>query len=384
MTPSLQEGVFNVMIAPWGYPRQEYTRAVLSIGIVGLPNVGKSTLFNALTAGGAEVSNYPFTTISSNIGVVPVPDPRLDALERVLQPEKKTPCAIRFMDIAGLVEGASRGEGLGNQFLGEIRQVDAIVHVVRCFAKADVAHVFADVDPVRDADVIDAELMLADLEVLERAIEKRKRDWQTHPAAYDNERSQMTAWREALERGEPLRTMNLDQHDLRELRTAGLLTGKPVLYIANVAGAGDETVAALAAREPDSRLLALDAELELELSELDSAERAEFMAELELNESGLDRMVRAAFDLLGLIAFYTVAKNKLQAWEIPRGTAAATAAGKIHSDMERGFIRAKVLAAAELIETGDLHEVQSRGHVRVVGRDHPIEDGDVVEFLFNA
>ncbi len=358
---------------------------MLSVGIVGLPNVGKSTLFNALTAGGAEVSNYPFTTIEPNIGVVAVPDPRLDALGRVLQPEKITPCTVRFVDIAGLVEGANRGEGLGNQFLGEIRQVDAIAHVIRCFAKADVAHVFSDVDPVRDAEVIDTELMLADLEVLGRAIDKRSRDWQTHPQQHETERRRMTAWREALERGQPLRHLGLDEHDLRELKAAGLLSGKPVLYIANIAGAGDQdAVDALSGREAEARLLAVDAELELELAELAPGERQEFMTELGLTETGLDRVVRTAFDLLGLVAFYTIAKNKLQAWEIPRGTPASTAAGKIHSDMEKGFIRAKVASAEELIEAGDLHEIQRRGHVRTVGRDHEILDGDVVEFLFSG
>jgi GTP-binding protein YchF len=358
---------------------------MLSVGIVGLPNVGKSTLFNALTTGGAEVSNYPFTTIDPNVGVVALPDARLDGLARVLEPEKSTPATVRFIDIAGLVAGASKGEGLGNQFLGEIRQVDAIVHVIRCFAKEDVAHVFAEIDPVRDAEVIDTELMLADLEVLGRAMEKRKRDWQTYPQKHASEKRRMTEWREALERGQPLRQLGLDPNDLRELKTAGLISGKPVLYVANIAGSGDERrIEALLDKEPDSRLVAVDAELEFELAELDADERVEFMAELGLTESGLDRVVRASFDLLGLIAFYTIAKRKLQAWEIPRGTPAVIAAGKIHSDMEKGFIRAKVASADELIEAGDLHEVQSRGHVRTVGRDHEICDGDIVEFFFNA
>ncbi len=358
---------------------------MLSVGIVGLPNVGKSTLFNALTAGHAEISNYPFTTINSNVGVVPLPDQRLSALERVLQPEKTTPCTVRFIDIAGLVKGASHGEGLGNQFLGEIRQVDAIAHVVRCFPKADVAHVFADVDPVRDVEVIETELMLADLEVLNRAIAKRQKDWQTHPQRHASERDRMVAWKTNLEQGVPLRAVKLDREARRDLKTAGLITGKPVLYVANVSSRSEAApLDEMSRGDPHAEFVALDAELELELMELDPEERTEFMAELEMEETGLDQVVRASFGLLGLIAFYTVVKNKLQAWEVPHGTLAPAAAGKVHSDMEKGFIRAQVVSAAELIEIGDMHEIQSRGHMRTLGKESEVQDGDVVEFLFSG
>jgi GTP-binding protein YchF len=358
---------------------------MLSVGIIGLPNVGKSTLFNALTAGQAEVSNYPFTTIDANVGVVPVPDPRLDALARALAPEKTTPCTIRFLDIAGLVKGASSGEGLGNQFLGEIRQVDAIVHVVRCFPSSDVAHVFAGVDPVRDLEVIDTELVLADLEVLERAMAKRDKEWRTHPAEHATERDRMESYRSILERGKPLRTQKLSVNHRKELKTAGLLTGKPMLIVANATDEAEaEALATRAAELAETRCLALDADLELELASMESDERKEFMDEFGLTSLGLDRLVRSCFRLLGLISFYTVVKSKLQAWEVAEGTPAVTAAGKIHTDMERGFIRAEIASADELIDAGSLREIRARGHLKTVGRDHEIRDGDVVEFLFNV
>jgi len=362
---------------------------MLSVGIIGLPNVGKSTLFNALTAGKAEVSNYPFTTINPNLGVVAVPDPRLDALEQALAPEKKTPCCISFTDIAGLVKGASQGEGLGNQFLGEIRGVDALAHVVRLFSDPNVSHVFADVDPVRDVEVVDTELMLADLEIVSRIVERRDKEWRTHPQQHAAEQRRLVGYRGALERGAPLRTLELDPLERAELKAIGLLTGKPLLVVANIAeetpsSSEARAMAELGQRVVGAETIAIAAKLEWELMQLDPVERRELMGELGMAEAGLDRLVRASFHLLGLISFYTIAKNKLQAWEIPRGTLAPAAAGKVHTEMEKGFIRAQVAPAAELLARGSWHEVQKVGAVHTVGRSYEVQDGDVVEFLFSA
>ena len=360
---------------------------MLSVGIVGLPNVGKSTLFNALTAGHAEVSNYPFTTIDANVGVVPVPDSRLAELEELLEPVKTTPCAIQFTDIAGLVEGASRGEGLGNQFLGEIRAVDAVAHVLRCFTDPDVAHVFADVDPQRDAEVIETELLLADLEVLERVVARRQRDWATHPRETEAERGRLGLYRSKLEEGVPLRALQLELDDLMELKGLGLLSGKPLLNVGNVGEDVDEA----GRRGWEERLrqvgtgaeaVALTAKLEWELRQLPADERMDFMAELGLEESGLDRLVRTAFRLLGLVTFFTVVKSKLQAWEVPAGTPAPRAAGKVHSDMEAGFIRAQVVRLSDLRRHGSMAALRERGLVHTVGKEYEIADGDIVEFLF--
>lgn len=356
---------------------------MLAVGIVGLPNVGKSTLFNALSAAGAEVSSYPFTTIRPNVGVVEVPDPRLDALARALDPQKVTPCAVRFVDIAGLVEGASRGEGLGNQFLGEIRAVDAVAHVIREFSSPDVAHVYGTADPVRDAAVVETELVLADLELIGRVVERRDREWRTHPQEHARERDRLLAWRAALETGTPLRRLGLD--DSGDLKGLGLITAKPVLWVVNTAEPGDparDTVASLAELDPGGRAVTVCALLEMEIGELDPAEREPFRAALGAGDRGLDRVVRAAFDLLGLITFYTVAKDKLQAWAVPRGTRAPAAAGRVHSDMERGFVRAHVVAAQELLDLGSVHAARESGRLRTEGREYRIADGDVVEFLF--
>jgi len=362
---------------------------MLSVGIVGLPNVGKSTLFNALTAGHAEVSNYPFTTIECNLGVVPVPDERLKRLEAVIHPQKTTPCGIRFADIAGLVRGASQGEGLGNQFLGEIRGVDAVAHVLRGFEDADVAHVLGDVDPIRDADIVETELLLADLEVLERAMAGRDTDWRTRPREHGDERRRYETYHEKLQAGVPLRTLDLDPAEAAELKRIAMLTGKPLLYVLNTADEelGDHEqgwLDVLRERRPQTAAVAIASKLEWELGELEPDERQEFMAELGMETTGLDRLVREAFSLLGLVSFFTIAKSKLQAWEVPAGTPAAAAAGKVHTDMERGFIRAQVAKADDLCTHGSWSALQHAGLVRTVGKDHEVTDGDVIEFLFNV
>ncbi len=363
---------------------------MLSVGIIGLPNVGKSSAFNALTAGAANVSNYAFTTIEPNVGMVAVPDARLADLERLLAPEEATPCFVRFLDIAGLVAGASRGEGLGNQFLGEIRQVDAVAHVVRCFEAPDVTHVFAEIDPLRDVEIIETELMLADLEVLARATTKRQRDWQTRPREHAAERARWQRYRETLEAGELLSTLELDAADAGELKVLGLLTGKPVLFVANVseddaAGASPEAeylCRQLTARGP-AEVVEVSAALEWELAQLAPDERREFMTDLGITDTGLERVVEHCFHLLGLIRFYTIAHGKLRAWEIPRGTHAPEAAGKVHSDMEHGFIRAHVANHTELAEHGSFHQLHLKGLLRTEGKDYRVADGDVVEFLFS-
>lgn len=366
---------------------------MLSVGIIGLPNVGKSTLFNALTRGHANVSNYPFTTIDSNVGVVPVPDPRLERLAEILEPEEATPCFIELIDIAGLVEGASRGEGLGNQFLGEIRQVDAIAEVLRCFGGTSVAHVFGEIDPLRDAGVIETELLLADLEVLGRAVEKRSKTWKANPRQHAEERERLENYRACLEEGKPLRRLDLDRAARGELQALGLLSGLPMFYVANIAedeaGASEpERVAELsrstqlAAGNGAPEVVPISAEIEWELQQLEPEERAEFMTELGIAETGLERLVDRSFSLLGLIRFYTVAHGKLRAWEIERGERAPQAAGKVHSDMEEGFIRAQVVSYDELVESGSLQELHRHGRVRTEGKSYEVQDGDVIEFLF--
>lgn len=365
---------------------------MLSVGIIGLPNVGKSTLFNVLTAGQANVSNYPFTTIDSNTGMVAVPDKRLEKLNEILTPEECTPCFIQFIDIAGLVKGASKGEGLGNQFLGNIREVDALAHVVRCFQEPDVAHVLETVDPVRDLEVVETELMLADLEVLNRAIEKRRRIWQTDPREHAREKERWLLYRDKLEEGIPLSSMDLSREDQRELKGLGILTGKPVLYVANLSESDyQETHPPCLEKLKESPILqhssadavTVSAQLEWEVHQLEVEERAEFMKELNMTETGLEQLVRKAFQLLGLITFYTSAKEKLRAWEIQRDTRAPQAAGKIHTDMEQGFIRAHVASFEELCQHGSFQKLNSLGLVRTEGKDYAVQDGDVIEFFFN-
>ena len=354
---------------------------MLTIGLVGLPNVGKSTLFNALTAGGAQVSNYPFTTIDSNRGVVSVPDPRLDRLGELLRPDEITACTIEVIDIAGLVEGASDGEGLGNQFLGEIRRVDAVVHVLRSFDAPEVAHQYAEVDPVRDAAVIETELLLADLEVLSRAFDKRERIWKGDPKGSRDERGRWEGWLRALEAGRPLSSLECDAGERAEMKALGMLTGKPLLYVANVSEEGYGQTPGVPA---PLGAVPISARLEAELEQLEPDERAEFMEDLGLRESGLERMVAACFETLGLLRFYTVVSRKLRAWECPAETLAPAAAGQIHGDMELGFIRARVVAFADLDQCGSLEAARGAGRERTEGRAYAIRDGDLVEFLFKA
>ncbi len=364
----------------------------MKLGIVGLPNVGKSTLFNALTGAGAESANYPFCTIDPNVGVVPVPDGRLDFLAELYHPEKYTPAVVEFVDIAGLVRGAAEGEGLGNKFLSHIREVDAILHVVRCFADDNIIHVEGSVDPARDVETINMELILSDMEVLGRRVDRTKKAMKGD-RAMAAELSVLERVLAALEAGQTARTVELSDEEKALFADTPLLTMKPVIYVANVGedDAGEEPVGnplyaklkALAAAE-NAAVLPVCAQIEAELAELSGEEKQAFLSDLGIAESGLDRLIKASYALLGLISFLTAGPKEVRAWTIVKGTKAPGAAGKIHSDFERGFIRAEVVAFDDLRRLGSMAAVKEAGLLRSEGKDYVMQDGDVVVFRFNV
>ncbi len=365
----------------------------MKLGIIGLPNVGKSTLFNSLTKAGAESANYPFCTIDPNIGIVSVPDERLKLLGDMYQSKKVTPAVIEFVDIAGLVKGASKGEGLGNQFLSNIREVDAIVHVVRCFEDDNVVHVDGSVNPLRDIETINLELIFSDLEVLERRISKAAKAARMDKTCA-KELALLERLKEHLESGSPAKTMEAgDEDESLLLKEYNLLTGKPVIYAANVAeedladdGASNAKVAEVRefAEKEGGEVFVICAQIEQEISELDEDEKAMFLEDLGLKESGLEKLIKASYRTLGLMSFLTAGEDETRAWTIKIGTKAPQAAGKIHSDFERGFIKAEVVNYRDLLEQGSLAAAREKGLVGIEGKDYVVRDGDVILFRFNV
>ena len=363
----------------------------MKLGIVGLPNVGKSTLFNAITNAGAQSANFPFCTIEPNVGMVTVPDTRLDFLAELYQPKKYTPAVIEFVDIAGLVKGASKGEGLGNKFLGDIRATDAIVHVVRCFDNDDIIHVEGNTDPKRDVEIIDLELILADMEMVDRRIDKAAKAAKGDKK-YLHEVEVFKELREHLDSGKSARSFECDKDDAEIIASSDLLTLKPIIYAANMDedGVADyenneyyKTVAAIAAEE-GAQVLPICAKVEEEMAELDEEDRQMFLEELGMSESGLDRMIKCSYALLGLISFLTCGSDECRAWTIKKGTKAPQAAGKIHSDFERGFIRAEIVAFDDLKSCGSMAAAKEKGLVRSEGKEYVMHDGDVTLFRFNV
>jgi len=355
-------------------------------GIIGLPNVGKSTIFNALSNAGALVANYPFCTIEPNRGIVAVPDDRLLQIARLLHKNDPIHTRIEFIDLAGLVKGASKGEGLGNRFLSHIREVDALVHVVRCFHRDDVVHVAGEVDPVRDVEIVNTEILLADLETLQRAEEKTLKLLRMGDKDSRHDAEPIKGAIEYLNRGSFLKDIPLHEEERAVLRSLGLISMKPVLYCANIdeGAASDEAVRALAgwASSQNAEFIAIMGKLEGEIEELPPGEREQFIKEMGIEQSGLLRLIRVSYRLLDLITYYTAATD-LQAWTLKSGTRAVDAAGKIHSDFEKGFIRAEVYTFADLLEAGSEHHVREAGKLRYEGKDYVIQDGDIVRYLFH-
>jgi len=365
----------------------------MKLGIVGLPNVGKSTLFNAITKAGAESANYPFCTIEPNVGIVSVPDERLDVLAKMNNSAKIIPAVIEFVDIAGLVKGASRGEGLGNKFLSHIREVDAIVHVVRCFEDKNIVHVDGSVDSIRDVETIELELIFADVESVEKRIDRSKKNAKGGDKKFLAEAEFFERVKAHLEGGNPVRTMDMTDDEKEMMKDVFLLTTKPVIFAANVSedelsgGYNDndnfKRLSAFA-KDKGCEIIPVSARIEEEISQLDDEEKMEYLSELGIEESGLDRLVRASYRLLGLISYLTSGEPETRAWTIVNGTKAPQAAGKIHTDFERGFIRAEVVAYDDLIECGNMVAAKEKGLVRSEGKDYVMKDGDVVLFRINV